>query len=64
MICILDQMQVFDQKVSLARPRAQQKLDLMRSGRIDLTALGGRFGPLSSLAGVLKGANFVDVLGS
>ncbi len=56
-IFVLNQMQILDQEIAAARPVAEQKLNFVRRRRIDLAALGGRFGPLSSLAGVLEGAD-------
>ncbi len=38
-IMILDEMQMFDQKIAAARPVGQQRLHVAQSGRIDLTAL-------------------------
>jgi hypothetical protein len=46
----------------LSRPIAEKNLNFISGRRIDLTPFGGRLGALSSLTGVLKGANFVDVV--
>ncbi len=62
MILVLDQMQVLDQEIAAARPVAEQKLDLMRGGGIDLAALGGRLGPPSSRTWVLEWLDLVHVM--
>jgi hypothetical protein len=54
--------QVLDQQVALPGPAAQQRLDFLRGYRINLTPLGGRFGPFSPLTGVLKGMDFVNLV--
>jgi len=61
MIFVLDQVQVFDQKVAPTRPVAQEQFDLVRCGGIDLAALGRRFRPLSPLPRMFKGANLMHV---
>jgi hypothetical protein len=43
-VCILNQMQVLYQQVAAAWPLAEQLFDLMCRLRIDLAALGSRFG--------------------
>ena len=62
MILVLDQVQMLDQQVAPPRPVAEQKLDLMRGGRVDLTSLGGRFGPLASFARMLEGADLLHII--
>ncbi len=62
MILVLDQVQMLDQQIAPPRPVAEQELDLVRGGRIDLAALGGRFGPLASLAGMLERADLLHVM--
>ena len=64
MICVLDQVQMLDQQIAPPRPVAEQQLDLMRGGRIDLAALGRRLGPLASLAGMFERADLVHVMDS
>ena len=61
-IFVLDQMQVLDQEIAPARPVAEQGLDLVRRGRIDLAALGCCLRPPATLAGVLERANLMDVM--
>ncbi len=61
-ISVLDQMQMLDQEVAPPRPVAEQKFDLMRGGRIDLATLGGRFGPLASLAGMFERADLLHIM--
>ena len=63
-ILVLDQVQMLDQEVAPARPVAEQLLDLVRGGRIDLAALRRRLGPLASLARMLERANLVHVVSS
>jgi hypothetical protein len=55
-------MQIFDQKVAPPRPVGQQKSNLFSGLRIDLAALGGRFGPLSSSTRMLERADFLYVM--
>jgi hypothetical protein len=62
MIRVLNQVQVLDQEISLSRPLSEQNFDFMGCRWIDLAALGSRLGPLSPLAGVLEGTDFVNVL--
>ena len=61
-IGVLDQMQMLDQEVAAPRPVAQQLLNLVGGGGIDLAALGGRLGPLASLAGMLERTDFLHVM--
>ena len=56
-IFVLDQMQIFDQEVAPPRPVAEQLLDLVRGGRIDLAALGRGLGSLPSLARMFERAD-------
>ena len=62
MIFVLDQMQMLDQEIAPPRPVAEQKLDLVRGGRIDLAALGGRLGPLPSRARMFERADLLHVM--
>ena len=61
-VFVLDQVQVFDQEIALPRPVAEQQLNLMCRGRIDLPALRRRFGPLPPRAGMLERAHFLHVM--
>ena len=61
-IFVLDQMQMLDQEIAPPRPVAEQQLDFMRGGRIDLAALGGRFGPPASLARMFERADLLHVM--
>ncbi len=61
-IFVLDQMQMLDQEIAPPRPVAEQELDLVRRGRIDLASLGGRLGPLASLAGMFERADLLHVM--
>ncbi len=58
----LDQMQMFDQEIAAPRPVAEQKLDFVRGGRLDLTPLRRRAGPLASLARMLERANLLNIM--
>ncbi|MGY4368121.1 hypothetical protein ACVW1A_004186 [Bradyrhizobium sp. LB1.3] len=58
----LDQMQIFDQQVAPPRLVAEQLLDLMGRGGIDLPSLGRGFSALPSLAGMFELANLVNVV--
>ena len=49
-IPILDQMQVFDQQVPLARAIAEQRTHLIERGRIDLAPFGGASRPTTAAA--------------
>ena len=62
MICVLDQVQMLDQEIAAARPVAEQKLDLLCSRRIDLAALGRRFGSPASLPRMVERADFLHVV--
>src|SRR5271155_2491556 len=62
MVGVLDQMQMLDQEIAPARTLAQQQLDLMRGGRIDLTALRRSLGALSSRAGMLERADLLCIV--
>ena len=59
---VLDEMQMLDQEVTPPRPVAEQKSNLFSGLRIDLAALGGRFGPFSSLARMFERADFLRVM--
>ena len=59
---ILDQMQMLDQQIAPPRPVAKQKRNLFSGLRIDLAALGGRFGALAPLARMLERANLLHVM--
>ena len=48
MIAVLDQVQMLDQEIAPPRPAAEQKLDLVGGGGINLAALRRRLGPLPS----------------
>ena len=61
-IFVLDQVQMLDQEIAAPRPVAEQKLDLVGGGGVDLTALGGRLGPLPSRAGMIERANLLHVV--
>ena len=61
-IFVLDQMQMLDQQIAPPRPVAEQKLDLVRGGRIDLAALGRRLGPLAPLAGMFERADLLHIM--
>jgi hypothetical protein len=62
MIFILDKMQVLDQKVAPPCSVAEQKSNLFSGLGIDLATLGGRFGPLSSLAGMFERADLLHIM--
>jgi hypothetical protein len=59
---VLDEVQVLDQKVAPPRSVAEQKRNLFSGLRVDLTALGGRFGSFSSLARMFERADFLRVM--
>ena len=63
-IFVLDQVQVLDQEIAPPRPVAEQQLDLVGGGRVDLAALRGRLGPLPSRAGMFERADLVHVMDS
>ena len=56
-ILVLDQVQMLDQEIAAPRPVAEQKLDLVRGGGIDLAALRRRLGPLPSRARMFERAD-------
>ena len=58
-IVVLDQVQMFDQEIAPARPVAEQQLDLVGGGRIDLASLRRGLGPPPALAGMLERADFL-----
>src|SRR5258705_8173711 len=60
-VVILNEMQVFDQKVAAARARTQQRTHLVERNRIDLTALGGPTRPAAAVA-VRPGAVCLDAV--
>jgi hypothetical protein len=62
LVGILDAVQVLDQEVPPPRPVTEQKGNLFGSLGIDLAALGGRFGPLSSLAGMFERADLLHIM--
>ena len=55
---------MFDQQVAPPRPVAQQERNFFSGLGIDLAALGGRLGPLSSRAGMFERADCLDVMNS
>jgi hypothetical protein len=59
---VLNQMEMLDQEVAPTRPVAQQNGDLLRGLRIDLAALGGRFGAPSSLSGMFERADLTHIM--
>ena len=63
-IFVLDQVQVLDQEIAAPRPVAEQKLDLVGGGRVDLAALRGRLGPLPSRARMFERADRLYVMDS
>jgi hypothetical protein len=62
MIFVLDEMQMLDQEIASPRLVAEQKFNLVRSGRIDLASFGGRLGALASLAGMFERADLLYVM--
>ena len=62
-ILVLDQVQIFDQEIAPARPVAEQQLNLVGRGRIDLASLRRGLGPPPSRAGMLERADFLSVMG-
>src|SRR5437667_12691922 len=62
MVLVLDEMQMLDQEITPPWPVAEQKLNLVCGGRIDLSALGRRLGPLASLARMLKRTNLLHIM--
>ena len=63
-ILVLDQVQVLDQEIAPPRPVAEQKLDLVGGGGVDLAALRGRLGPLPSRARMFERADRLHVMDS
>ncbi len=61
-IFVLDQVQIFDQQIAPPRPVAEQLLDLVRGGGIDLTALGRGLGAPAPLARMFEVSDFVNVV--
>src|SRR5215211_1774324 len=61
-IPVLDQMEMLDQEIAAPRPVAEQQLDLVRGGRIDLAAFWRRLGPPPAFAGVIERANFLHIM--
>ena len=55
---------MLDQEIAPPRPVAEQQLDLVGGGRIDLAALRRRLGPLPSRAGMLERADLLYVMDS
>jgi hypothetical protein len=55
-------MQMLDQQVAPPWPVAEQKLDLVRRGGIDLASLGSRLGPLASRAGMFERADLLHIM--
>jgi len=55
-------MQMLDQEIAPPWPVAEQELNLVCGGRIDLSALGRRLGPLASLARMLKRTNLLHIM--
>jgi hypothetical protein len=53
---------MLDEQVSPPGPVGEQRFDLMRSSRIDLTSLGGGLGSLSAFAWMLEGTDLVNVV--
>src|SRR6185369_1731227 len=62
MVLVLDQMQVLDQQVAAARKIAEQLLDLICGGRIDLAPLRRRLGAPAALAGMIEFTHLLDVV--
>ncbi len=61
-VLVLDQVQMLDQEVTAPRQLAEQKLDFMRSRRVDLPAFRRRLGSLPPRARVLELADFLYVV--
>ena len=59
---VLDQVQVLDQQVAPPRPVAEQKSNFFSGLWINLASLGGRFGPLSSLAGMFERTDLLHIM--
>ena len=62
LVGVLDEVQMLDQQIAPPRPVVEQKSNLFSGLRIDLAALGGRFGPLSALARMFERADFLRVM--
>ena len=62
MILVLDKVQMLDQQIAPPRPVTQQERNLFGGLGIDLASLGGRFGPLSSLAGMFERADLLHIM--
>jgi hypothetical protein len=54
--------QVLDQEITPSRPIAEQKLDLVGGGGVNLAALRGRLGPLPSRARMFERADLLHVM--
>src|SRR6185312_12814576 len=61
-ISVLDQVEMLDQKIAPAWPVAEQCLDFVRGGRIDLAAFWRCFRPPAALARMFERANLVNVV--
>ena len=62
MIGVLDQVQMFDEKIAPARPISEQFCNLMASGGVDLTPFRRRLGAPASLSWVVESPNLMHVL--
>ncbi len=63
-IFVLDQVQVLDQEIAPPRPIAEQQLDFVGGGGVNLAALRRRLGPFPARAGVLERADGFYIVGS
>ena len=63
MIFVLNEMEVFDEEIALARPRAQQRPHLLERLGIELTALGEHLAAALPTAGVAEAANLRTAFG-
>jgi hypothetical protein len=61
-ICVLDQVEIFDQEIAPPRAIAEQLLDLVCGRGIDLPPLGRGLGSLPSLARMFERADLVHVM--
>src|ERR1700733_13532313 len=59
---ILDEMQVLKQQIAPPWPVAEQKRNLFSGLRVDLAALGGRFGAFAPLTRMFERADLLDVM--
>ncbi len=59
---VLDQVQMLDQQVAPPRPVAEQKRNLFSGLRVDLAALGGRFGAPPPLARMVERTDLLHVM--